>query len=102
MLMDKIVLGLTIAGIGILVVFSVLLILIIFITVMSKVLESVKKGSQKHIDVKQDKSNDDKNPMNDTRLVAIITAAVACMLDEEGEKQVTAPFVIRKIKEIRR
>ncbi len=103
---EKLATGGTVAAIGILTVFGVLLILIGCITLVSKLVVALEekanakaKAPVANVANTAVQATED---VSDAKLVAVITAAVMCVLASEGGDKVQAPFVIKKIKEIRR
>lgn len=94
---------LSIAGettaLGLVVVFTCLILLIVVIAVLSVILKERKKAGKK--ETKAEKMIEKPVPqpvtvqMQDDELLAVLTAAVAAALEQEGN---TTPFVIRSYK----
>lgn len=96
--------SLLVALIGILVVFAVLAIIIVLLWVQSKVFQNInsKKNKKSTTIVKPDVKVAETVKTNDDEIVAVISACVYTLLNEDDEVDSTAEFVIRKIEKVKR
>ncbi len=92
-------------GLGLLVVFICLILLIVVINLLSVILKDRKKAKQETVVVKEVAEPiveaPVKDDMQEDELIAVLTAAVAACMDAQGEKN-DSPFVIRSYKRIGR
>ena len=85
-LSEKLNYGLMTTGIGLLVVFCALILIIVVIMVLTQILKERKKIEEKKEEIKPSVPEPDHAPaQNDDVLTAVLSAAVAAYLD--GEKQ---------------
>lgn len=96
-------LGLKVAGIGILVVFAILVVLILLIKLMGKIMERNKaKVQEKTIQATKNEQVTKTVASSDDEISAVITAAIYSILSSESQGSVAPDFKIRKIRKIRR
>jgi len=98
--------SLIVAGMGILIVFSVLAIIIAYLYLQSKVfltLENKKKKLKQNEAPKQPVivATEEVAQQNDDEIVAVISACIYTMLQEDDSVDSDAEFVIRKIEKLK-
>lgn len=101
-MMDIITYGLSVAVVGMLIVFAALVILIALITVMNKIVNGATNKKKPSEQVT--KAASDATPIviqttevGGDEIVAVITAAITAMMDAEGSK---GGFVVRSIRRV--
>lgn len=100
---DKIVMGLTVAAIGIVVVFAILLILIFIIQLISKIIGSTQKAvTNKQEEESVVYEDVQANEKDNNAIIVAITAAIYAVLSSENAQGVSAEFEIKKIRQIKR
>ena len=103
-MLDKLLLGLKVAAIGLVLVFVILYLLILAVRLLHVIVGRQKNKSEKKEVVEPEVAYVEEEVEDDGALVAAISAAVyACLASEGDRKDGGHPeFVIRKIREIRR
>lgn len=103
--MDKLILGLSTTGVGMLVVFSGLVILIVCISVMTMFTGRKKPAKAAPAPVKaapapvpEPTAESEEEETDDLSVVAAITAAIAAIWQEEGHHD--SGFVVRRVRRV--
>lgn len=94
--------SLIVALIGILVVFAVLLIIIVFLWAQSKVITALDRRKEDKNKPVVGTAEVAEKTADNTELTAVISACIYAMLEEDGEENSDTEFVIRKIEKIKR
>ena len=103
--MDRLMLGLSTTGVGMLVVFSGLVILIACIYIMTSITGRQRAAAKKEMTLqkapmppaRQEAPAPAEEEEDDLQLIAVITAAIANLWQEEGKE---SGFVVRRVRRV--